>query len=93
MDRKSGNKISYIRGIHIGEGSWHGHVAPVIITERFPEEIKTVELAQATFRYVRGRRYAFYIEWLKRECGQTFASLGGWGIEEVEEEKEALATP
>ena len=93
VDRKYGNKITYIRGIHIGEGKWHGHVAPIIVTERFREEINTVELAQATFRYVKGRRYVFYIDWLKQERGQAFAALSGWGIEEIEEDKKALATP
>jgi hypothetical protein len=28
----------------------------------------------------------FYIEWLKRERGQIFAGLSGWGIEEIEDE-------
>jgi hypothetical protein len=86
VDRKFGNVINYIRAIHLVECSWAGHVDRLTITERFREEINTVELARATFRYVRGRRYVFYIEWLKRERGQIFAGLGGWGIDEIEDE-------
>ncbi len=65
----------------------------MIITERFPEQIATVEQAQATFTYVRGRRYVFYIEWFKRERGQTYASLSGWGIEGIEDAREAVGAP
>ena len=86
VDRKFGGKINYIRAIHLVELTWAGHVDRVTVTERFYEPINTVELARATFRYVRGRRYVFYIDWLKRERGQIFAGLGGWGIEEIEEE-------
>ena len=93
VDKKFGNAIKYIRATHLAECIWHGHIDRVIITERFPEPITTVEQAQATFTYCRGRRYAFYIDWLKRERGQTFASLSAWGMEEIEESKEALATP
>jgi hypothetical protein len=59
---------------HLAECAWHGHIDRVIITERFPEQITTVEQAQATFTYSRGRRYVFYIDWFKRERGQTYAS-------------------
>src|SRR6266481_2737286 len=75
VDKKFGNAIKYIRAIHLAECTWHGHVDRVIITERFPEHVATVEQAQATFTYARGRRYAFYIDWFKRERGQTLASL------------------
>jgi TnpA family transposase len=86
VDRKFGNVISYIRAIHLVELCWSGQLDRVTITQRFSEPINTVELAQATFRYIRGRRYVFYIEWLKRERGQIFAGLSGWGIEEIEDE-------
>jgi hypothetical protein len=93
VDKKFGNKIEYVRATHLVECAWHGHIDRVIVTERFPEQIATVELAQATFTYLRGRRYVFYIDWFKRERGQTFASLSAWGIEEIEGTEEALATP
>ncbi len=93
VDRKSGNAIRYVRAIHLAECSWHGHVDCVIITERFPEHVSTIAQAQATFSYVRGQRYVFYIDWVKRERGQTFASLSTWGIEEIEGGKEALGPP
>ena len=74
VDRKSGSAIQYVRATHLAECTWHGHIDRVIITERFPEQITTVEQAQATFTYSRGRRYVFYIDWFKRERGQTYAS-------------------
>jgi hypothetical protein len=86
VDRKFGGVINYIRAIHLVELTWAGHVDRVTVTERFHDPINTVELAQATFRYVRGRRYVFYIDWLKRERGQIFAGLSGWGMEEIEDE-------
>ena len=93
IDKKYGSKISYIRGVHLAECAWRGHIDRVVITERFPEQVGTVELAEATFTYRRGDRYVFYIEWFKRERGQTFASLSPWGIEPIENAKEALGTP
>jgi hypothetical protein len=93
VDKKFGTAIQYVRATHIVECAWHGHIDRVIITERFPEQIATVEQAQATFRYVRGRRYVFYIDWFKRERGQTYASLSGWGIEEIEDSREAVGAP
>jgi len=92
VDRKFGNVINYIRAIHLAECSWHGHIDRVLITERFPEEVASIEQAEATFKYTRGKRYVFYIDWFKRERGQTFASLNAWGIEEIEVE-EAPAAP
>ncbi len=55
VDRKFGNVINYIRAIHLAECAWHGHIDRVIITQRFPEQIKSIEQAQATFKYTRGR--------------------------------------
>ena len=93
VDRKFGNVINYIRAIHLAECSWHGHIDRVMITQRFPEQVASIEQAQATFNYKRGGRYVFYIDWFKRERGQTFASLNDWGIEVIEEVEEASAAP
>jgi hypothetical protein len=93
VDRKFGNAIRYIRAIHLAECAWHGRIDRVIITQRFPEQIESIEQAQATFKYTRGARYVFYIEWFKRERGQTFARLSDWGIEEIEGAEEAPAAP
>ena len=93
FDKKFGNAIRYIRATHLVECAWHGHIDRVIISERFSEQITTVEEAQATFSYSRGRRYVFYIDWFKRERGQTYASLSGWGIEEIEDAREAVGAP
>jgi hypothetical protein len=93
VDKKFGTAIQYVRATHLVECAWHGHIDRVIITERFPEQITTVEQAQATFSYTRGHRYVFYIDWFKRERGQTYASLSGWGIEEIEDRGEAVGAP
>jgi hypothetical protein len=92
-DRKSGEKIEYIRAMHLIECAWQGHIGPVLITQRFPELVATLEQAVATFRYTRGRKYVFYIEWFKRDRGQTLAAMSAWEPDEVEEVKEALGTP
>jgi hypothetical protein len=93
VDRKFGTAIQYVRATHLVECAWHGHIDRVIINEWFPEQITTVEEAQQTFTYVRGRRYVFYIDWFKRERGQTYASLSGWGIEQIEDAREAVGAP
>ena len=92
IDRKSGNKIESVQAIHIVECFSCGHLDRVIITERFLPGI-TLEQAQATLTYNRGQLYVFYIEWFKRERGQTYARLSPWGIEPIEETKEAAAVP
>ncbi len=93
VDKKFGTAIQYVRAIHIVECSWHGHLDRVIITEKFSETFTTAEQAAATFNYVRGRKYVFYIEAVKRERGQTLARMAAWGPEEIEGIEEALATP
>ena len=93
VDKKYGKAIQYVRAIHIVECNWHGHLDRVIITEKFPDTFTTAEQAAATFSYVRGRRYVFYIEAVKRERGQTLARMAAWGPEEIEGIEEALATP
>jgi hypothetical protein len=55
VDRKFGNAIRYIRAIHLAECAWHGRIDRVIITQRFPEQIESIEQAQATFKYTRAR--------------------------------------
>jgi hypothetical protein len=84
VDKKYGAKIEYVRATHIVECSWHGHIDRVVITERFPAHITTVEQAAKTFTYQRGRKYAFYIETLKRERGQTLARIAAWEPELIE---------
>jgi len=84
VDKKYGSAIQYVRAIHIVECNWHGHLDRVIITEKFPEKFKTAEQAEATFDYVRGRKYVFFIEAVKRERGQTLARLAAWGAEPIE---------
>lgn len=93
VDKKSGKALQYIRATHLIECAWHGHVDRVIITERFPETTTTVEQAAATFNYIRGRKYVFYIEWLKRERGQTFARMAAWEPEAIEGIETAIAAP
>ena len=83
VDKKTGTAIEYVRATHLAECAWVGHINRVILTEYFAEGA-TVEQAQATFNYVKGQRYVFYIEWFKRERGHTSARLSSWGIEPIE---------
>jgi hypothetical protein len=93
VDRKTGEAIQQIRAIHLAECAWCGHIDRVIVYEYFPEPSATIEQAQATFNYVRGQLHVFYIEWFKRERGQTIARLSLWGIEPIEGVQEAAAAP
>ena len=92
VDRKTGAAIQHVRATYVVESAWSGHLDRVIITEYFAPGI-TLEQAQATLTYNRGQLYVFYIEWFKRERGQTYARLGAWGIEPIEDAKEAAAVP
>ena len=93
VDKKSGAAIQHVRATHLAECAWCGHLDRVIVTEYFPETVSTVEEAQATFNYVRGQLYVFYIEWFKRERGHTSARLSSWGIEPIEGIEEAVGAP
>ena len=84
VDKKSGEAMQQVRAIHLAECAWCGHIDRVILYEYFAKEIATVEQAEATFNYVKGRRHVFYIEWFKRERGHTSARLSSWGIEVIE---------
>ncbi|CAN5617363.1 hypothetical protein BH18VER1_BH18VER1_18760 [soil metagenome] len=55
--------------------------------------VTTVEQAVATFTFQRGRRYAFYLEWFKRERGQLLARLSAWEPELIEDKEEAGCAP
>lgn len=84
VDKKFGSATQYVRATHVVECWWHGHIDRVIIIERFPEQVTTVEQAAATFTYVRGGKYVFYMESLKRERGQTLVRMAAWNPEEIE---------
>jgi len=92
LDKKSGAAIQHVRATHLVECAWCGHIDRVTVSEYFPPQV-TLEQAQATLTYVRGQLYVFYIEWFKRERGQTYARLSPWGIEPIEDVEEAAAAP
>lgn len=75
VDRKTGNAIQYVRATHLLEIAWFDKVDRVLLTQAFPESVTTVEQAEATLSYQRGRKYVFFIEWFKRERGQLLARL------------------
>ena len=84
IDKKFGTAIQYVRATHVVECSWHRHLDRVIITERFPEHVTTIDQAARTFTYERGRKYLFYIESLKRERGHTYIRMAAWEPELIE---------
>ncbi len=65
----------------------------MLLTQAFPDFVTTVEQASATFTYQRGLRYAFYLEWFKRERGQLLARLAAWEPELIEDIEEAGCAP
>src|SRR6266480_7808051 len=93
VDKKTGQAIHYIRGIHLVECFFYDRVDRVLLYEYFPETVGSVEEAEATFTYERGRKYAFYLEWIKRERGQLIGRLVGWDPEPLEIAEEAVGPP
>ncbi len=93
VDKKTGYKLEYIRATHLVECHWYDRIDRVLLTQAFPDTVTTVEQASATFTYERGRCYAFYIEWFKRERGQLPARLGPWEPELIEDIEEAGCAP
>jgi hypothetical protein len=93
VSHKSGDSIKYIRATHLLECVWAGHFDRVTITQAFPESFPTVEAAEASFNYIKGRRYVFYLDSFKRERGHTFARMGAWDAAEIEQGAEAVAPP
>jgi hypothetical protein len=93
VDKKSGEAIRYVRAIHLVECVWYDRVDRVLLMQYFAGNIATTEQATATFRYERGRKYVFYLEWFKRERGQLTGRLAGWDPEPLEIAKEAVGSP
>jgi hypothetical protein len=93
VDRKSGQAIHSVRAIHLVECLWHGRVDRVLLMEYFQDTIGSVDEAEATFTYERGRKYVFYLESFKRERGQLIGRLAGWDPEPLEIAEEAGCSP
>ncbi len=93
VNKKTGFAVNYIRATHLVEYQWYDRVDRVLLTQAFPETIFTVEQATATFTYQRGLRYAFYLEWFKRDRGQLLARLAAWEPELIEDSEEAGCAP
>src|SRR5882724_1928611 len=93
VDRKSGQAIHSIRAIHLVECLWYGRVDRVLLMEYFQDTIGSVDEAEATFTYERGRKYVFYLESFKRERGQLIGRLAGWDPEPLEIAEEAGCSP
>jgi hypothetical protein len=93
VDKKSGQAIRYVRGIHLVECDWYGRVDRVLLFEYFPENVGSVEQAAATFTYERGRKYVFYLESFKRERGQLTGRIAGWDPEPLDIAEEAGCSP
>src|SRR5436309_13384378 len=79
VNKKTGQAIQYVRGIHLVECFFYDRLDRVLLYEYFPETVGSVEEAKATFTYEVGRKYVFYLEWFKRERGQLIGRLAGWG--------------
>ena len=53
VDRKSGNKIEYIRAIHLIECACRGSLDRAVVYQRLPEIVETPE--EAVFPYLKSR--------------------------------------
>ena len=93
VNKKTGQAIQYVRGIHLVECFFYDRVDRVLLFEYFPETVGSVDEAKATFTYERGRKYVFYLEWFKRERGQLIGRLAGWDPEPLEIAEEAGGSP
>lgn len=93
VDKKFGNAIKYVRATHLVECAWAGHIDRVIVTQSFPDTVETVDQAAETFTYVKGEKYVFYLEWFKRERGQTYARMSAWHPEAIEGSERAVGAP
>jgi hypothetical protein len=93
VDKKFGNAIQYVRATHLIERNCFTGLERVLLTERFPDTVTTVEQAIATFHYERGRLYAFYLESFKWERGQLLARKSAWAAELIEDSERAVASP
>jgi hypothetical protein len=69
VDHKSGERMQYVRAIHLAECACRGNLDRAIIFERLPEAIETAE--EAMFDLIKGCKYLFYLESLKWERGQV----------------------
>jgi len=93
VNKKTGQAIQYVRGIHLVECFFYDRVDRVLLFEYFPETVASVEQAEATFTYQRGRKYVFYLESFKRERGQLTGRVAGWDPEPLEIAEEAGGSP
>ena len=93
VNKKSGQAIQYVRGIHLVECFFYDRVDRVLLYEYFPETVGSVEEAEATFTYERGRKYVFDLESFKRERGQLTGRVAGWDPEPLDIAEEAGCSP
>ena len=93
VDKKSGQAIRSVRGIHLVECVWYDRVDRVLLMQYFAQNVATVEEAAATFRYERGRKYVFYLASFKWERGQLVGRLAEWDPEPLETAEEAVGSP
>src|SRR6266446_8090282 len=84
VNKKTGQAIQYVRGIHLVECFFYDRVGRVLLYEHFPETVGSVDEAKATFTYECGRKYVFYLESFKRERGQLTGRLAEWDPELLE---------
>jgi hypothetical protein len=93
VDKKTGKAIHEIRGIHLVECYFYDRVDRVLLYEYFGDTVGSVDEAEATFTYEKGRVYVFYLDYFKRERGQLTGRLAGWDPEPLEIGEEAGCSP
>jgi hypothetical protein len=96
VDHKTGDKIQYVRAIHLAECECRGNLDRAIIFERLSDAVETPE--EAMFEHIRGKKYVFYLESVKWDRGQVTGFMAeGRRPQLVEQDAEegagALAEP
>ena len=92
VDTKTGDKIQYVRALHLVECACRGNLDRAIIFERLSEAVETPE--EAMFEHIRGQKYVFYLESVKWDRGQVTGFMAeGRKPELVEQNAERGAGP
>ena len=83
VDRTTGEKMTYVRGILLAECKVRGNLDRALFYQRLPDTVETPEEAQ--FPYVKGKLYVFFLTSLKNDRGQVIGSLSDRAPELLED--------
>ncbi|MGA3169563.1 MAG: hypothetical protein ABSE62_00975 [Chthoniobacteraceae bacterium] len=85
VDRTTGEKIGYVRGILLAECEVRGNLSRAIFYQRLPDSVEKPE--EAVFPYQKGKLYVFFLTSLKNDNGQVIGSLSDRAPELLQDEQ------